>query len=118
MKTAAMSMATNALPFLLLFSVYAFGIRAKVVSCCLQRFSAVIMRIRDPKTTALIFASGKVVSSLMPSDEQSRLRLSHFDFLLWWMAGLSTIVDSRDLIKADMHMVFEGGDRSQERGRR
>ncbi len=29
----------------------------------LQRFSAVIMRIRDPKTTALIFASGKVVSS-------------------------------------------------------
>lgn len=30
---------------------------------CLQRFSAVIMRIRDPKTTALIFASGKVVSS-------------------------------------------------------
>ena len=28
---------------------------------CLQRFSAVIMRIRDPKTTALMFASGKVV---------------------------------------------------------
>lgn len=28
----------------------------------LQRFAAVIMRIRDPKTTALIFASGKMVS--------------------------------------------------------
>lgn len=27
-----------------------------------QRFAAVIMRIRDPKTTALIFASGKMVS--------------------------------------------------------
>ena len=27
----------------------------------LQRFAAVIMRIRDPKTTALIFASGKMV---------------------------------------------------------
>jgi transcription initiation factor TFIID TATA-box-binding protein len=26
----------------------------------LQRFSAVIMRLRDPKTTALIFGSGKV----------------------------------------------------------
>lgn len=26
-----------------------------------QRFAAVIMRIRDPKTTALIFASGKMV---------------------------------------------------------
>ena len=30
---------------------------------CLQRFAAVIMRIRDPKTTALIFASGKMVWS-------------------------------------------------------
>ena len=30
---------------------------------CSQRFSAVIMRIRDPKTTALMFASGKVVGS-------------------------------------------------------
>lgn len=29
----------------------------------LQRFAAVIMRIREPKTTALIFASGKMVSS-------------------------------------------------------
>ena len=28
----------------------------------LQRFAAVIMRIRDPKTTALIFASGKMVN--------------------------------------------------------
>ena len=27
----------------------------------LQRFAAVIMRIREPKTTALIFASGKMV---------------------------------------------------------
>jgi TATA-box binding protein (TBP) (component of TFIID and TFIIIB) len=26
-----------------------------------KRFAAVIMRIRDPKTTALIFASGKMV---------------------------------------------------------
>ena len=26
-----------------------------------QRFAAVIMRIRDPKTTALIFKSGKMV---------------------------------------------------------
>lgn len=28
----------------------------------LQRFAAVIIRIRDPKTTALVFASGKMVS--------------------------------------------------------
>jgi hypothetical protein len=30
----------------------------------IQRFAAVIMRIREPKTTALIFASGKMVSYL------------------------------------------------------
>lgn len=29
-------------------------------ACMVQRFSAVIMRLRDPKTTALIFGSGKV----------------------------------------------------------
>lgn len=29
----------------------------------MQRFAAVIMRIREPKTTALIFASGKMVST-------------------------------------------------------
>lgn len=27
----------------------------------LQRFAAVIMRIREPRTTALIFSSGKMV---------------------------------------------------------
>ena len=27
----------------------------------LQRFAAVIMRIRDPRTTALVFSSGKMV---------------------------------------------------------
>lgn len=32
--------------------------------CFIQRFAAVIMRIREPKTTALIFASGKMVSSV------------------------------------------------------
>ncbi|KVI02005.1 Beta2-adaptin/TBP, C-terminal domain-containing protein [Cynara cardunculus var. scolymus] len=31
-----------------------------------KRFAAVIMRIREPKTTALIFASGKMVSSPPP----------------------------------------------------
>ena len=30
----------------------------------LQRFAAVIIRIRDPKTTALVFASGKMVRIL------------------------------------------------------
>lgn len=38
-----------------------------------KRFAAVIMRIRDPKTTALIFASGKMVVTGAKSEEQSRL---------------------------------------------
>ena len=37
-----------------------------------QRFAAVIMRIRDPKTTALIFASGKMVVT----GAKSRLAIS------------------------------------------
>ena len=38
-----------------------------------QRFAAVIMRIRDPKTTALIFASGKMVCTGAKSEEDSRM---------------------------------------------
>eukprot|EP00835_Amoeboradix_gromovi_P003660 NODE_250_length_12902_cov_0.423182.p9 type:complete len:130 gc:universal NODE_250_length_12902_cov_0.423182:11097-11486(+) len=38
-----------------------------------KRFAAVIMRIRDPKTTALIFSSGKMVVTGAKSEEQSRL---------------------------------------------
>lgn len=38
-----------------------------------KRFAAVIMRIRDPKTTALIFASGKMVVTGAKSEDQSKL---------------------------------------------
>jgi transcription initiation factor TFIID TATA-box-binding protein len=37
-----------------------------------KRFAAVIMRIRDPKTTALIFTSGKMVCTGAKSEELSR----------------------------------------------
>ena len=37
-----------------------------------KRFAAVIMRIRDPKTTALIFKSGKMVVTGAKSEEQAR----------------------------------------------
>jgi transcription initiation factor TFIID TATA-box-binding protein len=36
-----------------------------------KRFAAAIMRIRDPKTTALIFASGKMVCTGAKSEEIS-----------------------------------------------
>lgn len=37
-----------------------------------KRFAAVIMRIKDPKTTALIFSSGKMVCTGAKSEEESR----------------------------------------------
>ncbi|KAF2285328.1 hypothetical protein GH714_000044 [Hevea brasiliensis] len=45
-----------------------------------KRFSAVIMRIKDPKTTALIFASGKMVCTGAKTEAQSKLaaRLEKF----------------------------------------
>jgi len=38
-----------------------------------KRFAAVIMRIREPKTTALIFSSGKMVITGAKGEKQSRL---------------------------------------------
>uniref|UniRef100_A0A8D0GEE5 TATA-box binding protein like 2 n=1 Tax=Sphenodon punctatus TaxID=8508 RepID=A0A8D0GEE5_SPHPU len=38
-----------------------------------KRFAAVIMRIREPRTTALIFSSGKMVCTGAKSEEQSRI---------------------------------------------
>ncbi|KAH7652300.1 TATA-box binding protein [Dioscorea alata] len=38
-----------------------------------KRFAAVIMRIKEPRTTALIFASGKTVCTGAKSEEQSLL---------------------------------------------
>uniref|UniRef100_A0A914Z3C0 TATA-box-binding protein n=1 Tax=Panagrolaimus superbus TaxID=310955 RepID=A0A914Z3C0_9BILA len=38
-----------------------------------KRFSAVVMRIRDPRTTALIFSSGKMVVTGAKSEDASRL---------------------------------------------
>lgn len=38
-----------------------------------KRFAACIVRIKDPKTTALMFNSGKMVIAGAKSEEQSRL---------------------------------------------
>lgn len=38
-----------------------------------KRFAAVIMRIREPKTTALIFSSGKIVCTGAKSEDDSKL---------------------------------------------
>lgn len=43
-----------------------------------KRFAAVIMRIREPKTTSLIFASGKMVCTGARSEEDSRKASRHY----------------------------------------
>jgi len=43
-----------------------------------RRFAAVIMRIREPKTTALIFASGKMVCTGAKSEELAKLASRKF----------------------------------------
>lgn len=43
-----------------------------------KRFAAVIMRIRDPKTTALIFSSGKMVCTGAKSEENARFASRKF----------------------------------------
>lgn len=45
------------------FRMYVLSNTVIIFDYAVQRFAAVIMRIRDPKTTALVFASGKMVST-------------------------------------------------------
>eukprot|EP01139_Manchomonas_bermudensis_P010228 Amastigsp_a340097_2036.p1 type:complete len:199 gc:universal Amastigsp_a340097_2036:88-684(+) len=49
------------------------ALRARNAEYNPKRFSAVIMRIREPKTTALIFSSGKMVVTGAKSEEASKL---------------------------------------------
>lgn len=57
-----------------------------------QRFAAVIMRIRDPKTTALIFASGKMVVTGAKSEEHSRLAARKVCSNVWLWLGWHFLV--------------------------
>ncbi|XP_068167798.1 TATA-box-binding protein-like [Antennarius striatus] len=49
------------------------ALKARNVEYNPKRFAAVIMRIREPRTTALIFSSGKMVCTGAKSEQQSRL---------------------------------------------
>ncbi|KAF6038263.1 TBP [Bugula neritina] len=49
------------------------ALRARNAEFNPKRFAAVIMRIRDPRTTALIFSSGKMVCTGAKSEEQAKL---------------------------------------------
>lgn len=54
------------------------ALRARNAEYNPKRFAAVIMRIREPKTTALIFASGKIVITGAKSEKQSRMAAQRY----------------------------------------
>uniref|UniRef100_A0A3Q3QBK5 TATA-box binding protein n=1 Tax=Monopterus albus TaxID=43700 RepID=A0A3Q3QBK5_MONAL len=92
------------------------ALRARNAEYNPKRFAAVIMRIREPRTTALIFSSGKMVCTGAKSEEQSRLAARKYarvvqklgfpakflDFKIQNMVGSS---DSRNFF----HQVFSLG---------
>ncbi|KAF9764239.1 TATA-box-binding protein [Nosema granulosis] len=54
------------------------ALRARNAEYNPKRFAAVIMRIREPKTTALIFASGKIVITGAKSEKQSKMAAQRY----------------------------------------
>lgn len=60
----------------------AIALRARNAEYNPKRFAAVIMRIRDPKTTALIFASGKMVVTGAKSEQTSKLAAQKFSRII------------------------------------
>ena len=58
------------------------ALRARNAEYNPQRFAAVIMRMREPKTTALIFASGKMVVTGAKDEKDSRLASKKFTKLM------------------------------------
>ena len=61
-----------------------------------QRFAAVIIRIRDPKTTALVFASGKMVCNAV--DGCNAVHSAHISLMTFpfWLEQVVTGAKSED----------------------
>ncbi|KAL8820269.1 MAG: hypothetical protein Q9191_007550 [Dirinaria sp. TL-2023a] len=77
-----------------------------------QRFSAAILRIRDPKSTALVFSTGKVVVTGSRSEDDSRLAGRKFartlqrlgyaaHFREWKLQNMVSSADSQMLIRLE-----------------
>lgn len=64
-----------------------------------KRFAAVIMRIREPRTTALIFSSGKMVCTGAKSEEQARLAARKYARIIQRL-GFEVILSLYDLLYA------------------
>ena len=58
--------------------LYKIGLEGKNVEYKPKRFAAAIMRIREPKTTALIFRSGKMVCTGAKSEQDSHTAAKNY----------------------------------------
>lgn len=58
-----------------------------------KRFAAVIMRIREPRTTALIFSSGKMVCTGAKSEEDSRLAARKYARIIQKLGFIAKFLD-------------------------
>lgn len=59
--------------------MYQIGLNGRNVEYKPKRFAAAIMRIREPKTTALIFGSGKMVCTGAKSEDDSRMAAHKYE---------------------------------------
>lgn len=58
-----------------------------------KRFAAVIMRIREPRTTALIFSSGKMVCTGAKSEDDSRLAARKYARIIQKLGFVAKFLD-------------------------
>lgn len=70
-----------------------------------KRFAAVIMRIREPRTTALIFSSGKMVCTGAKSEEDSRLAARKYARIIQKL-GFTVIIHFSDFILSYITFSF------------
>jgi len=67
-----------------------------------KRFAAVIMRIREPRTTALIFGSGKLVCTGAKSEEDSRLAVRKYARIVQKLGFQAILILNLILIKFNL----------------
>ncbi|KAK9682070.1 hypothetical protein RND81_10G048000 [Saponaria officinalis] len=107
-------------------NLQAIALHARNVEYNPKHFAAVIMRIRDPKTTALIFASGRLVCTGAKTESDSKLAARkyariiekfYFALFLGYPANfkdfrIQNIVGSCDVqfpIRLELFQCFSGG---------
>ena len=80
-----------------------------------KRFAAVIMRIREPKTTALIFASGKMVVTGAKSEDDSKLASRKYARIIQKLGFNAYVTRQAHLLMGDADFVAGNSQTSRSR---